>query len=142
MAIKDPGINPGVGEPDVMRMDIKDIKINGHSIPVVDKNGFNITKNKLWSKNTGRTTSGKMVGDITAVKYSLVFSWSSLNGDQVSDLEIAVGTDAFFPVKFPKEGTMAVLTKTFYAADMTYDTKFVKDGVTYYSDVKLELIEQ
>lgn len=123
-------------------MDIKDTKINGHSVPLPDENGFAVTKNKLWSKNTGRTTSGKMVGDITAVKYTLVFSWSSLTGNQVSDLEAAVGSAAFFPVKFPREGDMTALTKTFYAADMTYGAKIIKDGKAYYSDIKLELIEQ
>ncbi len=123
-------------------MDIKDIKINGRSIPVPDENGFSVTKNKLWSQNTGRTASGKMVGDITAVKYTLSFSWQLLTQSEISNLEAAVGSAAFFPVTFPKEGDMSSVTKSFYSADMTYGIKTIKRGAAYYSDVKLELIEQ
>lgn len=123
-------------------MDIKDITINGNSIPVPDEDCFKRTKNKLWSSNTGRATSGKMVGDIVAVKYTLEFSWSELTADEVLSLETAVGTDAFFLVTFPEEGTGNALTKTFYAADMTYGTKRIIKGNEIYSDISLQLIEQ
>lgn len=123
-------------------MRIDEIKINSYSIPVPDENGFKRTKNKLWSSNTGRTASGKMVGDIVAVKYTLEFSWSELSAAELKTLEDAVGTAAFFPVIFPEEGTGTQLTKNFYAADMTYDTKTIVDGKEIYSDVALQLIEQ
>ncbi len=123
-------------------MDIKDITINGKGIPVPDEDGFKRTKNKLWSSNTGRTASGKMVGDVVAIKYTLEFSWSELTSAEVHSLESAVGTDAFFPVKFPEEGTGNALTKNFYAADLTYNTKRVRKGKEIYSDISLQLIEQ
>lgn len=123
-------------------MRIDEIKINGYGIPVPDENGFKRTKNKLWSSNAGRTASGKMVGDIIAVKYTLDFNWSELSAAEIKELEKAVGTDAFFPVVFPEEGTGTQLTKNFYAADMTYDTKTIVDDKEIYSDVALQLIEQ
>ncbi len=123
-------------------MRIDDITINGYSIPTPDENGFKRTKNKLWSSNTGRSASGKMLGDIVAVKYTLEFSWSKLTSEQITSLETAVGTDAFFSVVFPKEGTGAKQTKSFYAADMTYNTKKYENGKEIYSDVTLQLIEQ
>lgn len=123
-------------------MRIDEITVNGYSIPVPDENGFKRTKNKLWSSNTGRTASGKMVGDIKAVKYSLEFSWKTLTASQIISLEAAVGTDAFFPVVFPEEGTGKKLNKTFYAADMTYETKKYENGIEIYSGVTLQLIEQ
>lgn len=123
-------------------MRIDEIKINGKSIPVPDEDGFKRTKNKIWSSNTGRSASGKMLGDIIAVKYSLEFSWSKLTAQQIKDLESAVGTSAFFSVVFPEEGTGNTITKTFYAGDMTYVTKKYENGVEMYSGVVLPLIEQ
>lgn len=123
-------------------MQVDEITINGYRIPVPDENGFKRTKNKLWSSNTGRSASGKMLGDIIAVKYSLEFLWAKLTAAQITSLEAAVGTDAFFTVVFPKEGTGAKLTRNFYAADMTYDTKKYENGKEIYSDVSLQLIEQ
>ncbi len=125
-----------------MHLRIDEITINGWQIPIPDKNGFKRTKNKLWSSNTGRTSSGKMIGDIIAKKYTLEFKWSSLTAEQVKDLEYAIGTDAFFPVVFPEEGTDNKLIKSFYAADSTYKTKIVIDGEEIYSDFSLQLIEQ
>lgn len=123
-------------------MDIKDITVNSKKLPLPAENGFSVTKNKLWSSNTGRTTSGKMVGDIIAVKYTLNFTWNELNSQEIALIESAVGSSPFFTVVFPEEGTGKALTKTFYAADITYSAKFVRKGVTYYSDVSAELIEQ
>ena len=125
-----------------MPLRIDEIKINGSKIPVPDENGFRRTKNKIWSSNTGRSASGKMLGDIVAVKYTLEFSWSKLTAQEVKDLESAVGTAAFFPVVFPEEGTGSSVTKYFYAGDMTYATKKYENGVEIYSDVILPLIEQ
>lgn len=123
-------------------MRIDEIKINGYGIPVPDKEGFKRTKNKLWSSNTGRSAGGKMVGDIIAIKYTLEFSWSELTASDVALLESAVGTDAFFPVEFPEEGTGNKLEKMFYAADMTYDTKQYVNGEEVYCNVALQVIEQ
>ncbi len=123
-------------------MRVDEITINGYRIPVPDENGFKRTINKLWSSNTGRSASGKMLGDIVAVKYTLEFSWSKLTSAQITSLETAVGTDAFFTVVFPKEGIGTKLTRNFYAADMTYDTKKYENGKEIYSDVSLQLIEQ
>ena len=125
-----------------MPLRIDEIKINGSSISVPDENGFKRTKNKIWSSNTGRSASGKMLGDIVAVKYTLDFAWSKLTAQEVKNLETAVGTAAFFPVVFPEEGTGKTLTKNFYAADMTYGTKKYENGTEIYSDVSLQIIEQ
>lgn len=125
-----------------MYLRIDEITINGWQIPAPDKNGFKRTKNKLWSANTGRTASGKMVGDIVAVKYSLTIKWSELTSSDVTEIENAVSSSAFFPVVFPAEGTGEELTKNFYAADLTYDTKIVINGEEIYKDFTIELIEQ
>ena len=123
-------------------MRIDEITINGSPIPVPDENGFKRTKNKIWSSNTGRSASGKMLGDIVAIKYSLEFSWEKLTAQEVKTLETAVGTTAFFPVVFPAEGSGDSITKNFYAGDMSYVTKKYENGVEIYSGVVLSLIEQ
>ena len=45
------------------------------TMPTLKLNGLTITKEKIWSKNTGRAASGEMIGDIITTKYTLKCSW-------------------------------------------------------------------
>ena len=40
-------------------------------MPGLKLNGLTVTKEKIWSKNTGRAANGEMVGDLIAIKYTL-----------------------------------------------------------------------
>ena len=39
-----------------------DIEIDGVAMPGLKLNGLTVTKEKIWSKNTGRAANGEMVG--------------------------------------------------------------------------------
>lgn len=100
-----------------------------------------MTKNKIWSSNTGRGATGKMLGDIIATKYTIRAQWNKLTQSQLTALENAIGSDAFFSVTFVNEKGVQT-TKTFYSADPTYTTKKYVNGVAIYENVSIELIEQ
>ena len=117
------------------------LTINGYTPPAVTKSGYSLTKNKIWSSNTGRGATGKMLGDIIARKYTLRAQWAKLTQTQLTSLENAIGSDAFFSVTFVNEKG-ANTTKTFYGADPTYTVKKFVNGVAVYENVSIELIEQ
>lgn len=82
-----------------------------------------------------------MLGDIIARKYTLRAQWTKLTQTQLTSLENAIGSDAFFSVTFVNEKG-ANTTKTFYGADPTYTVKKFVNGVAVYENVSIELIEQ
>lgn len=117
------------------------LEINGYTPPVPDKDGFSVTENKIWSKNTGRTASGLMVGDIVARKYSLAIKWTDIFENDVAEIDRAINSKAFFPVKFINQRG-ETLTRTFYSDDPVYGKKVRKNKVMKYSSVNLVLTEK
>lgn len=115
------------------------LSINGYTpkTPIC----IEITHNKIWSKNTSRSASGKMVGDIIARKYTLVISMDDMQQAQMRQLDEAINTDAFFPVTFVNHRGSKI-TASFYSADPTYKQKLFFGGDVMYEGTKIELIEQ
>ena len=119
----------------------KTLIINEWTPPAPKEGGFVISKEPIWSQNTGRVASGLMVGDIIAIKTTLEISWSKLTQEQLSGLETAVRDDPFFDVIYCDE-TGTSVTKKFYAAPGSYTRKkYTQDDIRY-SDVSIRLIEQ
>lgn len=117
------------------------LEINGYTPPAPDKDGYIVTENKIWSKNTGRTASGLMVGDITAKKYSIALKWSDLKQSKVTEIDQAINTKAFFDVTFENQRG-EVLTRKFYSDDPPYGKKIYIDGEMKYSSFTVTLTEK
>ena len=115
------------------------LSINGYApkTPI----SIEVTHNKIWSKNTGRAASGLMVGDIIARKYSLVISMAEMKQDDITALDEAINTVAFFPVRFINHRG-AEIQAYFYSSDPTYKQTLFKNNDVYYDGPKIELIEQ
>lgn len=118
------------------------IWINGVLMPTPDKGGIQITQHREWSKNTGRTASRKMVGDIISKKYEIVINWSRLTTAELSIIDTAINSADFFTVKFLKPGTETFITRYFYVADPTYPISYRKNSSTIYTGVSIDLVEQ
>lgn len=119
----------------------KALNINGWTPPAPKESGFIIGKEPIWSQNTARVASGLMVGDIIATKITLEISWAKLNQSQLSALNDAVRTKAFFPVTYCDEYGNSE-TKSFYCAPNSFTRKvYTKDDIKY-SDVSIRLIER
>ena len=82
-----------------------------------------------------------MVGDVIARKYSLVISMSEMIQDDITALDEAINTDAFFPVRFINHRG-AEVQANFYSSDPTYKQTLFKNNDVYYDGPKIELIEQ
>ena len=119
-----------------------DLYINGVKMPDPALEGITISKEKIWSSNAGRTTSGKMVGTKVAVKTTLKIKWPTLTPAQVAVIENAVTNGpAFVPVSFT-DATGTTVTKTMYFGTPSYTVYSWADGVQYIKDVTVDGIEQ
>lgn len=115
--------------------------INGYKPPTPDMGGVKPVKRKIWSKNTGRTASGKMVGDIVTRKYEIKVSWFKLSQLEETALDEAIETLSFFPVQFTNQRG-EVLTRNFYSDDTEYTQKKYTENDIVYSDISITLVEQ
>lgn len=97
--------------------------------------GIDESSEKIWSSNTGRTASGKMTGDIVAIKKKLVVKYPPLTDAEKSALEIAI-SDAFFNVIYKGR------SYTMYAGSPAVQLYSMVSGLPRYIGMSLELIEQ
>ena len=122
---------------------VSDLYINSKKMPTPALGGVVISREKIWSANTGRTAAGKMVGTVVAVKTTIKIKWPPLTPDQVAVIESAVsdGDNPFVPVKFT-DATGVTVTKTMYFGTPTYTVYSWANGRQYLRDVSVTGIEQ
>ena len=122
---------------------VSDLYINGKKMPTPALEGVVISREKIWSANTGRTAAGKMVGTVVAVKTTIKIKWPPLTPAQVAVIESAVsdGDNPFVSVKFT-DATGETKTKTMYFGTPTYTVYSWADGRQYLRDVSVTGIEQ
>lgn len=118
-----------------------ELVIGGVTMPTLKKEGLSISKEKVWSSNTGRAANGDMIGDIVAIKYTLECEWPPLSREQAAAVDAAV-TPAFFDVTFTDPGSNSRVTKKMYAGTPTYPVYSYVKGVKTYSGVKVTLIQK
>ena len=118
-----------------------ELVIGGVIMPTLKKEGLTISKEKIWSSNTGRSASGDMIGDLIAIKYTLDCEWPPLSREQAAVVDSAV-SPAFFNVTFTDPGSNSRVTKRMYAGTPTYPVYSYVNGVKTYSGVKVTLIQQ
>lgn len=122
---------------------VTDLKINGVAMPDPALEGVTIATEKVWSSNTGRTASGKMVGSVIAKKTTIKIKWPVLTPEQVSKIEAAV-SDAdhpFVPVQYVDMCGNRV-TKTVYFGTPTYTVYSWANGLRLVKDTAVDGIEQ
>lgn len=90
--------------------------IGGVAMPTLKLSGLTVTKEKIWSKNTGRAANGEMIGDIITTKYTLKCSWPPLTRQQITVIDKAI-KPAFFNVTFTDPGTEFQSNKNAFTQD-------------------------
>jgi len=104
---------------------------------------FTLTNEKIWSNNTGRTASTKMVGDIRAIKKTLHIEWAHASPQEVALINSYVSNEArpFFDVTFLDDEFNEV-TASFYAASPTYEPWGWDEKRQFCRLLAVDLIEQ
>lgn len=115
--------------------------IGGITMPTLKKGGLVISKEKVWSKNTGRAANAEMIGDIVAIKYTLDCEWPPLSREEAAVIDAAV-TPAFFDVTFTDPGSNSRATKKMYAGTPVYPVYSYVKGIKTYNGVKVTLIQK
>lgn len=116
------------------------LTINGVTMPTPAMEGVTVSREKVWSANTGRSASGRMVGTIVAIKTTIKVKWPPLTLEEAQKIERAVAKE-FFPVVLTKGGD-TVFDGTMYAGAPSYTVYSVASGLPYARDMCVDLIER
>lgn len=112
--------------------------ISGHSFRCKK---ISVSREKIWSKNTGRTTDGTMTGDIVAIKKKYVIEMPPMSGAEVALLD-GLLSEPFFTAKLKNPQTNTIVEDTFYSNSPTYPVYSYANGLPEYVGVQFNLIEQ
>lgn len=99
-------------------------KINGVNMPEPKMGGIVVTDEPIWASNTGRSSTGKMIGDIVAWKTTVEVSWPPLSYAHAKILRDAIkNAGEFFSITYKdvENGNTASgmnTTKTVYAGNV------------------------
>jgi hypothetical protein len=93
----------------------------------------------IWSENTGRTTSGKMLGDVVAEKKSISIAWGVLTASQLSTIKSSL-IAGFFSIQINIGETINI---TSYRGTLTSDyLGKMTDNIHYYKSATVKIIQQ
>lgn len=119
--------------------------LDGIKLPTPAAEGVSITANKIWSSTAGRNSStGKFVGDIIALKYTVSLTYNRLSQEEMQILwDAAANLTAWHKLTFPmNNGTKKTISC--YMTDLQYTVRRfdMKRREPVYNGVTIELIEQ
>ena len=102
------------------------------------------THEPIWDEKTGRTITGKMIGDIKDRKWKLEITTKGLTQSDSAMLSGLLESGAYIEVGFipPNSATDTLVTKTFYGSPITYELYSYAVANIRYSSVGFNLIEQ
>lgn len=110
--------------------------MDGITMPTPKYNGFKISKNKIWSRNTGRNDFGDMVGTIIKIKRKVEITFPPLTVQQTALLDSVVSSISPYHSLSYTDETGNITTMTVYFNDPIYpilgtniNGKQINDGV-------------
>lgn len=114
------------------------LKVDGTDIP--DPTSIVISRNKIWSQNTGRTKSGKYAGDLIALKWRIDATWNNISENKAQEIMNAF-EPAYVNVRFRNPKTKANATAKFYGGDETLNVYNYDIDEAVYESVSLSIVE-
>lgn len=93
----------------------------------------------IWSSNTGRSTSGEMVGTVIAEKTTVEIEWGVLPEADVKKIQQALSA-GFFTFKFYDCGEVTI--KVYRGTIKKEHLGYIGDGKYYYKSVTASVIQQ
>ena len=118
--------------------------INGVTVKEPKLGGVSVTDEPIWSSNTGRSSTGKMIGDIIATKTTIEIAWPPLSFSEMSKIRNAILSGGeFFSITYPDPGSgSATDTKTVYCANRPRLLYSLSNKYPRYQDVTIQFIER
>lgn len=119
--------------------EVKKLLIGGVQMPT--PSGLTRLLEKIWSSDTGRTASGKMVGTVVAEKTKLNFTWRCLTFEQVNKITSAVAGTEFVEVTvFYYDG--AARSYTGYFGELSAEDYSWHENYLLASNVTVNFVQQ
>lgn len=94
----------------------------------------------IWSGNTGRISTGKMVGDVIAEKEKLSISWGILSKEEYNQIRDSLKA-GFWPLKVNVDGD-EIQIDAYRGTLNRVPMGRLGDGHYYYRSASVEIIEQ
>ena len=118
--------------------------LDGVVLPKPAVGGITIGYKKIWSKNTGRGSTGLMVGDIVAIKQTVDIKWTDITTDEYNTIHNIVDNKqkAFVSLTLKRNSADPGDTITIYTGDTTYPIDHIHEDETYYADITINFVEQ
>lgn len=116
------------------------LTIGGVEMPTPAMEGVKVSREKIWSANTGRSSSGKMLGTVVAVKTKISVTFPPLTLSQARKVENAVA-NGYFSVKLTRNGD-TVFNGTMYGGTPVYTVYSMAEGMPYAKGFSVDLIER
>ena len=113
------------------------IKANGVTLPSPVE--MTASNEIIWSSNTGRSPTGKMIGDVIAEKETFAITWGVLTQTEFNLIKnnLAAG---FLPFTVTIDGSPTTITQ--YRGTLTREFLGTYGGVTYYKEAQVSIIQQ
>lgn len=112
------------------------IKAGSTTLPSPEK--LTTSNEIIWSSNTGRSSSGKMIGDVVAEKTTFAITWGILTKSE-RDLIRSKLASGFHDFSVVEDGTTTTITG--YRSTLQSET-VVAGGETFYKNLTVSIIQQ
>ena len=93
----------------------------------------------IWSANTGRAASGKMIGDVVAQKKTFDIKWGVLPQADFNKIRSNL-KPGFYPFKITVDGGSTTITS--YRSNVVSSILGTFGGITYRKDTSVTIIQQ
>lgn len=105
--------------------------------------GVSVTDELIWSSNTGRSASGKMIGDIVATKSTIEIAWAPLSFADMKKIRDAIMSGGeFFEITYPDPAVARDVTKEVYCGNIPRLLYSLSAQYPRYQDVTIQFIER
>lgn len=120
-----------------------ELKINGVKVKAPKIGGITRKPEKVWSSNTGRTASTRMVGTIRGIKRTLSISWPPLTQaekEQIEDLVSDISAP-FVSVEYTQPDGSTVKVECYFGTPSFKEWDYI-GGQWMCTDGKVDAIER
>lgn len=94
----------------------------------------------IWSSNTGRSATGKMIGDVIGEKNTLAINWGGIREESAYKKIRHALVAGFFPIKVEVDSEPFVLQV--YRGTLSAMPRGKIGSTYYYSSISVEIVEQ
>lgn len=121
-------------------MAILSTTINGSVVNLPAPVSIQVGDEIIWSSNTGRSSSGRMLGDVIAQKLTLSIVWGVLKSSELNVIKTALRA-GFYPLTFNIDGTSNTIDA--YRGTLAYEAMGqMTDSLYYFKNTTVDIVQQ